>query len=374
MDKLPILKIDPEFKDLIRPLRRKEYLQLEENILDEGCRDPIIIWNDYIIDGHNRYSICTKYSIPFNTVSKDFSSREEVIVWICKNQLGRRNITEETRKYLIGRQYESEKIIDSKKNKSGKNQHSLQSKQDDSDEDYIVDSEPKQSIQRSKNKTAHIIGAENNITHATVQKYAYFSRALDHIAEQCPELKTKILSGRYKISHKNILALEHLSLKELTQLNVRLDRGNHPFVQYCTTRSIIENEPKEEPKPHQPFLLFARSHAVQYASIKTLFRFFVAHFVVFDGCALAFCRTFALFVLFERPALFFHLLKGRPAVIFVILAHCNQRQKKVIDSAIFLARHRRFRRARRYPPLRPEQIALFKVFHNLVHELLSLRR
>ena len=69
MDKLPILKIDPEFKDLIRPLRRKEYLQLEENILDEGCRDPIIVWNDYIIDGHNRYSICTKYSIPFNTVS-----------------------------------------------------------------------------------------------------------------------------------------------------------------------------------------------------------------------------------------------------------------------------------------------------------------
>ena len=216
MDKLPILKIDPEFKDLIRPLRRKEYLQLEENILDEGCRDPIIIWNDYIIDGHNRYSICTKYSIPFNTVSKDFSSREEVIVWICKNQ------------------------------------HSLQSKQDETDEDYIIDSEPEQSIQRSKNKTAHIIGAENNITHATVQKYAYFSRALDHIAEQCPELKTKILSGRYKISHKNVLALEQLSPKELTQLNVRLDRGNHPFVQYCTTRSIIENEPKEETKPHQP--------------------------------------------------------------------------------------------------------------------------
>ena len=252
MDKLPILKIDPEFKDLIRPLRRKEYLQLEENILDEGCRDPIIIWNDYIIDGHNRYSICTKYSIPFNTLSKDFASREEVIVWICKNQLGRRNITEETRKYLIGRQYESEKIIDNKKNILGKNQYSQQSRQDEIDEDYIIDSEPEQSIQRSKNKTAHIIGAKNNITHATVQKYAYFSRALDHIAEQCPELKTKILSGRYKISHKNVLALEQLSPKELTQLNVRLDRGNHPFVQYCTTRSIIENEPKEETKPHQP--------------------------------------------------------------------------------------------------------------------------
>lgn len=84
MDKLPVLKIDPEFKDLIRPLRRKEYLQLEENILDEGCRDPIIIWNDYIIDGHNRYAICTQHSVPFKTITKDFASRDEAIVWICK--------------------------------------------------------------------------------------------------------------------------------------------------------------------------------------------------------------------------------------------------------------------------------------------------
>ena len=122
------------------------------------------------------------------------------------------------------------------------------------------------------------------------------------------------------------------------------------------------------------FLLFARRHTVQYASIETLFRFFVAHFVVFDGCALAFRRAFALFVLFERPALFFHLLEGRPAVIFIILAHRNKRQKKVVDSAIFLSCNCRFRRTRRYPPLRPEQIAFFKVFHYLIHKLLSLRR
>lgn len=71
MDKLPILKIDPEFKDLIRPLRRKEYLQLEENILDEGCRDPIIIWNDYIIDGITaiRYALNTQFlSIPYQKI------------------------------------------------------------------------------------------------------------------------------------------------------------------------------------------------------------------------------------------------------------------------------------------------------------------
>ena len=58
MDKLPILKIDPEFKDLIRPLRRKEYLLLEENILNEGCRDPII-----------RYALNTHFlSIPYQKI------------------------------------------------------------------------------------------------------------------------------------------------------------------------------------------------------------------------------------------------------------------------------------------------------------------
>ena len=37
-----VLKINKEFKDLIRPLRHKELLQLEENLLADGCRDPIV--------------------------------------------------------------------------------------------------------------------------------------------------------------------------------------------------------------------------------------------------------------------------------------------------------------------------------------------
>ena len=54
------LNIDPEFKNLIRPLRREEYRQLELNLVVEGCREDIIAWNDTIIDGHNRYEICNK--------------------------------------------------------------------------------------------------------------------------------------------------------------------------------------------------------------------------------------------------------------------------------------------------------------------------
>lgn len=100
MDKgFAVLKIDPEFKTLIWPLRKEEYLQLEVNLTIDGCRDPIITWNNIIIDGHNRYEICNRLHIPYAVREMPFENREQAIVWICNNQLGRRNITEETRRY-----------------------------------------------------------------------------------------------------------------------------------------------------------------------------------------------------------------------------------------------------------------------------------
>lgn len=86
------MKIDAEFQGLIPPLTFEEKKMLEESILNEGCRDAIVLWGDTIIDGHNRYEICTKYGIPFETVSREFESRNEVIEWIIKNQFGRRNL------------------------------------------------------------------------------------------------------------------------------------------------------------------------------------------------------------------------------------------------------------------------------------------
>jgi len=86
------LNIDQEFKSLIPSLTIEEYKQLEENIINEGCRDALVTWNDTIIDGHNRYEICTKNGITFKTINKEFENREEVIVWIIKNQFGRRNL------------------------------------------------------------------------------------------------------------------------------------------------------------------------------------------------------------------------------------------------------------------------------------------
>lgn len=227
------LKIKKEFKNLIRPLNRQEYLQLEENILNDGCREAIITWNGYIVDGHNRYEICTAHDIPYKVLEMEFECEEAVVAWICANQLGRRNISEETRKFLIGMQYESEKIVNSKKNPLGKNQYSDEG-------DYVKGEKTEEVVTESKFRTAKRIGDENNVSANTVQKYAVYTRALAQIGNKEPELVPKILSGRYKISHRHIVELSELTKEELKKINKRMNRSHNPYFKYSKSRNIIE--------------------------------------------------------------------------------------------------------------------------------------
>lgn len=90
----PIVVIDPEFKSIIPPLSDSERRQLEDNLRADGCREPLSLWGNIIVDGHNRYEICTGLGISFSTISMDFASREDAILWMLRNQLGRRNLTD----------------------------------------------------------------------------------------------------------------------------------------------------------------------------------------------------------------------------------------------------------------------------------------
>lgn len=88
------LKIDEEFQHLCPPLDKDEYTKLEESIIEEGCRDPLVIWDTIILDGHNRYKICMKHGLIFKTVEKNLDSRDDAKIWIIRNQLGRRNLSD----------------------------------------------------------------------------------------------------------------------------------------------------------------------------------------------------------------------------------------------------------------------------------------
>lgn len=229
------LKIDKEFKNLIRPLSPKEYEQLEANIIADGCRDPIVTWNGFIIDGHNRYEICRKHNISFSVKEMTFESRDDVVVWICANQLGRRNITEETRKYLIGLQYETEKVINKKKNAQGRNQYS----------EGTTTSTTEQSL-RTGVRTAQRIADENHISSGTVQKYGIYAKSLDAIEGKCPDLVSKILSGRYKVSHEGICELAKRQPDELKRISRKMSRSPAPFIKYSNSRSAIKSAETEE--------------------------------------------------------------------------------------------------------------------------------
>lgn len=85
--------INETFKNLIPPLSQEEFNQLEANILKDGCMHPLVLWNDTLIDGHNRYAICTKHNIAFTTVSMDFADESTAKLWMLNLQLGRRNLS-----------------------------------------------------------------------------------------------------------------------------------------------------------------------------------------------------------------------------------------------------------------------------------------
>ena len=105
------MEIKEEFKNLIPALSVEEYAQLEANILEEGIREPIITWNGYIIDGHNRFSIAQRFDLEYKTTSKHFTSEIDVKIWMANNQLGRRNLSD----YVKGELYETIEKLEKEK-------------------------------------------------------------------------------------------------------------------------------------------------------------------------------------------------------------------------------------------------------------------
>ena len=101
------LKIDEGLKAYIDPLTPDEHESLERSILAEGCRDSLVVWGDLLIDGHNRYGICQKHGLPFNTVqATQFKNMDDVHLWMIDQHLGRRSVSDFQRGVLALRKRE----------------------------------------------------------------------------------------------------------------------------------------------------------------------------------------------------------------------------------------------------------------------------
>lgn len=238
------LSVDSSFSTLIHPLSKDELLRLEENLLRDGCIDPIIVWNGTIVDGHNRYALCSKHEIPFAIKRMAFSCKQEAIAWICANQLGRRNISAETRRYLIGKQYEAEKISNALKNKDGRNQHQ---KNESGESEYRGPILP-ESV--SGHITAQRIADDNNISMATVTRYGMYSRAIDRLERKMPELAQAILAGNQKLTQNQVIALSTMKPSQIKKATARTGQVVDSMV-HKNTPAIPSPSVKDMPK-HDP--------------------------------------------------------------------------------------------------------------------------
>ena len=224
------LTIDPEFASIIPPLREEEQKQLEENILADGVViNPLIVWNGIIVDGHNRYRILQQHpELQFTTYEKAFSDRYEAIAWICKNQLGRRNLTLQQFKYLMGHQYKAEKTAYGGDRKNNA---------------------PKSSYQNgnliSKEKTCERIAAENGVARNTVIRAEQFANGVDAAEEAVPGIKQEILTGSIKPAEKAVAAIAKVPPEERPALVQQLRQTKEPK----KPQEQPEEQPEEKPKP-----------------------------------------------------------------------------------------------------------------------------
>lgn len=208
------IQIDSEFQALIPPLSAEERAQLEANLLADGCRDPLVVWvqpapepgahkcyahdeskcdlvpeddvwhcrhcehnpaqQEYVlIDGHNRYEICTRLGIEYGIEEMLFDDRDAVIDWMEDNQLGRRNLKPDAFTYLLGRKYNRQK-----KSQGG-----------DRGNQYVAKD------QNDTLPTADKLAVQHGVSAPTVKRAGQFADAVEVINKAAPGFSAAVNAG-----------------------------------------------------------------------------------------------------------------------------------------------------------------------------------
>ena len=195
-----------ELKEFISPLSKEEFNQLKENLISEGCREPLMVWErseqDYIlVDGHNRYKVCQEFDISFKVQPLKFDNVEEAKFWMINNQLGRRNLNPDQMSYFRGLKYES-----LKKKRGGY--------------EFV------ESVGQNEPATYTKLALEFNVSESTIKRDAKFARGLSFIGKSNPKLKGKILNGEIKIKKSDIILFSDIDEKDIKSIKNEADLHN----------------------------------------------------------------------------------------------------------------------------------------------------
>lgn len=180
---MPEIRIDPEFRGLLRPLTDEEREALESSLLEDGCLDPLVVWEEegILLDGHHRYDLCEQHGLSYKRARVSFPGREEAKEWVRRKQKGRRNLTAAQMSALRGREYNAAKADPSANLKKGR-----------SEVDEKPNVLPKCHSDTSEKSTAERVAEKHGVSPETIKRDGKFAEAVDAAPE---ETRKAVLDG-----------------------------------------------------------------------------------------------------------------------------------------------------------------------------------
>lgn len=208
------LRVNVEFQELIPPLSSDEVTGLEQSLLREGCRDPLVTWKNYIIDGHHRYAICQKHNIEFHVIEKnDLETELDAKLWMINNQFSRRNLLTETRLALAYQFKELETEKAKARKLTGVKIEQTIEQQTLAHQCAKVDDDKKITTEVAKGKTLEFIAQKAGVSTRTAEQYDAIQR------KGTEEQKAEVASGNFSIKkvYTDIRKAERLETNKVTE-------------------------------------------------------------------------------------------------------------------------------------------------------------
>jgi len=197
--------IDREFMFLLPMLDEQAFADLEADILENGVRDPLVLWEGILIDGYNRFKIAQKHDLHFNTISMDFASRDEVVIWIIRNQIARRNLTPFQLRYFRGLHYHADRRSQGFNSPNSQDSSKCQN-------DTLMN-------------TAEKLAEKYNVSKRTIARDSKLADALIALGEVSPEAKLSVLSGETRVTRAELNAMLAASGETVVEIAESIENG-----------------------------------------------------------------------------------------------------------------------------------------------------
>lgn len=200
-------KIDSEFSALIPTASADETSRLTASVQKHGILHPLIIWKEekILLDGHTRLKLAEKFGIPHPVKHLSFDSRNDARNWLINHQLGRRNLDDKSRAYLLGKIYNEQKG------------------------DHGGDHRSKGHNVPLKN-TAENVAKQHDVNPKTVKRAGEFAAAVDTLSKDEPDVKAAVLSGDAKASMGDITAAAELPVGKRKKVAKQIAAGKKPKI------------------------------------------------------------------------------------------------------------------------------------------------